>query len=572
MNEHEQLGTFERLVYSLESGERHDMLRQLAEISEQQQDATKPSKTVVDLDKDNSLSPEKRLLEEPFFVRLWFRLVAFLTSSSPSRAYSRYLVSVLGSRLGRTYGQFINPRQRLYVTAMHEALVSLDKVKAFFVALLASYENDKGSFYVVLASLMMEKTTGKLQSVSDPFKEPYDREPQRDIRAAILREIDVTLSAIAEDERLRMYQAAQAIEWMKSFCDISFDRMIMRFGILNGEERNCLIDSISEEMKHLANVLAGAGRIPLLMLEAMYLFSIQDQIDGSKFDLETECSQFVKRAAEFLSGIRLFKSTVPVTDCVRFTLNDVCWSPRPVEGGEDWFQLYKSAWRRQFDEKWSAWNRLHRKAMLEQRICSYLECESLPAIAYRPWEGMWLPLALKKELSFSFLKGFFSTVYAKKIMKPLKILLIEGDFYRRENLAEFTDAFSTLEHQEAMIQNLEIRLSPKGVTGEDFQIVRKEKMATVKGKARLENLMLGIEAEIAMMITKTVSAFRSIDLILAGVIGVVRGGPYETLVNMAAIQGKQNEKYRKELALVKSWLKNAIDIFSEIEIVEKEQQ
>ena len=60
-------------------------------------------------------------------------------------------------------------------------------------------------------------------------------------------------------------------------------------------------------------------------------------------------------------------------------------------------------------------------------------------------------------------------------------------------------------------------------------------MATVKGKARLENMMLTTDSETETIIGKAVTAFTSMDLILGGILDVVRAG-YETLVNLASIQ------------------------------------
>jgi len=189
---------------------------------------------------------------------------------------------------------------------------------------------------------------------------------------------------------------------------------------------------------------------------------------------------------------------------------------------------------------------------------------------YHPWEGMWLPLSLSRELTIAFLKGVFRKLYPAVIMKPLKVLLIEGDFYRRENLVEYTDAFSTLEHQQQVLDTFETRLSPKGDIGEGFELIQREKIATVKGKARLENLMLSIESEAEMIAGRVISAFRSMDAILGGVLNVVRGGPYETLINLASIQGKQNDKFRKDLAGVCQLMRDIIEILEEIQRIEKE--
>jgi hypothetical protein len=194
----------------------------------------------------------------------------------------------------------------------------------------------------------------------------------------------------------------------------------------------------------------------------------------------------------------------------------------------------------------------------------------MPDLVNAPWKNMWIPLVLRREVSFRFVKGIFKKIYPQVLMKPLKILLIEGDFYRRENLIEYTDAFSNLEHMAQTVDLFEARLSAKGDLGEVFVLLQKEKVATVRGKTRLENLMLTTNSETDMIIGKAISSFRSIDAILGGILSVVRGGPYETLVNLASIQGRANDKYRKDLAVVRQRIQEACQILEEAEVIERE--
>ncbi len=572
MQQNNAPGTFERLVISLESDERRDMLRHLAELSEIQQEELHTPPKSDRAAASYGVPAERHFLEQPFLVRFWYAVVGFFTSSSPTKAWANHLVNSLGRDLSRLYGSYIDIHQHSYINETYVALGTLHSVQEFFQRLLNAYDTDKGGLYVVMASLLMKETNEKLGKLANPFDQSWSEEQKRDLRTLRIRDMEAVFLGIPEDEKARMYIAAQAIEWMRAFTALPLDRMLARFGVVENLSRSCLIESLSEEFRTLTNVLAGAKRIPLLLLEGMYLFSVQEEIGNSKFDIDEECKTFVKDASRQLVSIKQFKASVPAADFVRFSLRDVNWRPEPVEGGEDWFLLFKNAWKRQFEEKWVDWNRLHRRAMLESRMRAYVGVSELPELTYHPWESMWMPLSLGRELTFRFLKGFFTAFYPAQIMKPLKILLIEGDFYRRENLAEYTDAFSTLEHQAQAIEIFENRLSAKGDFGEGFSFVQKEKMATVKGKARLENLMLGVESELGTMIARIQAAFRSVDMILGGILGVVRGAPYETLVNMASIQGKHNDRYRKELTAVQDFIRTASILVSEAEVVEREMQ
>jgi len=566
----DKLDTFERLVMTLESSERQDLLRQLADTTELHADSQKVNGDTDVLMGGREVSPDSKFIEQPLVVRLWFALISIFTAVTPVQAYASHLVSILGKKLARAYSLRIDARRRLYTAELYNDMVRFNEMQEFFSSLLGMYELNKGGFFIILSSLLMKKTSEGIAAVADPFVEPYDKAQTGDVRLSCLRQMDSVFMAIPEDERARMYQAAQGIEWMRRFCTVPLGRILLRFNVMSDLVKGCPIDSINEEMKSLVASLAEAKRVPVLMLEALFLFSAQDRMQEKDFNIEKECASFLSRASEYLINLRNFKATVPLADFVRFAGGDVSWQPVSVLGGEDWFILFKNAWKKRFDERWAEWSRLHRLAMLKKKIMDFLEISEMPSLQYRPWEGLWLSMSMRRELSFLFLKSFFARLYPMAIMKPLKILLIEGDFYRRENLAEFTDAFSILEHQQSLIDAFENRLSPKGDIGEGFALTLQEKMVTIKGKARLQGLMLTTDSDVEVLISRVMAAFQSLNLILGGVLEVVRGGSYETLSNMALIQGKQNELYRKELAGVKQLIREAIGILDEIEIIEKE--
>ncbi len=566
----DSLSTFERLVLTLGSSERQDMLRQLAESGEQKEDADVVSAGEGLPPAREILYSETRLQEESFLVRFWFSVVAFFSSITPTQAYARHLVSELGRDLSRNHGSFVDTTRRIYTETFLNEILKLKKAQEFFLQLLASYESDKGGFYLVIASLLIKDTDSAVAAAADPFIHPFDEDPKKDLRVSMTRAMDSAMSAMLESDRGKMYQAAGAIEWMKSFCNLPLDRIILRFGMIPGVSQSCSIDAISNEMQSLSNTLASGKRISVLLLEALFLFSVQNRLAEDKFDLETACREFVDKSVLFLSDIRNFKDRIPLPDFIRFTEGDVSWQPDIRGEGEDWFVLYRGAWKTRFDARWTEWNRLHRKAMLEKNACSFLGVSELPSLAYHPWEGLWIPLTLRREISVCFMKGLFSAVYPQAWMKPLKILLIDGDFYKRENLVEFTDAFSTLEHMRQVIETFEIRCSPKGDIGEGFALVQGERLATITGKARIDNLMLTLNSDAEQIVSLSVSAFRSVDAVLSGILAATRGGPYDTLLNLSTIQGKLNERYRRELSNVLQSVKDACAILADAEVVEKD--
>ena len=566
----EEMSTFERLVLTLASSERQELLNQIAESGEitryESQLSAIPEHPVID---DGSL-PQRTLSGESFFFRLWCKLRAFFTSTSVNLIYSGYLIKQLGKKIERTASPYVDIRRKFFTENFYTEIVKLKDMQAFFTSLLAAYENDKGGFYIILASLLMPDTYEQLATASDPFSVPWEQDSKSDIRLSMLRKMDSILSKVSEEERSTMYQSARSIEWIRFFCQLPLTKMLSRFAFQPGSNKTCMIDSLSSELVQLVDILSSAKNIPVLMLEALYLFSVQDEIEEKKFNFEKECRSFVSAATNHLSRIVQMKANIPFISLVRYTLRDISWQPSLKAEGEDWFALFRIAWKSRFEKRWSRWSRLHRKAMLERDICIFLGTTTIPTLAFRPWAGIWLVVSLYRELSLCFLKGVFTSCYPAEWLKPLKILLLEGEFYRRENLAEYTEAYSIMEHQQQIIEAFENRLSPKGDIGEGFTIVQRENIATVAGKTRIENLMLTINSEAEQIISMTVSAFRSIEQVLGGILSVDRGGPYETLINLASIQGKQNERYRKELEHIRQMVIDACRILSDAEELEKD--
>ncbi|ULQ60501.1 DUF5312 domain-containing protein [Brucepastera parasyntrophica] len=562
-----KMTTFEQLVRTLESAERQDMLRRLADITEVRTEETNIAGPVKKHEGHADSEGKQDLVSEPLLVRIWYFITAFFSSITPEQKYSKHLIRMLGKRLAKTDGQYIDVQKRLYSSAFFQELYTLNKAHGFFCSLMKIFENDEGNFYIVLASLMMKKTTEAIAATADPFVEPYDRETDKDVRAILLRGMNTAFQSVPDEEKNQMQLAAQAIEWLRKFCNFQMNHLLSLFTEIPGYGRGCLIETATEEMKNLAEVLNGAGKVPILLLEALFLFSVQEDAVNERFDMEKECANFIQTAVEQLSAIRQFKLRIPLVDFVRYSSEDLDWHPRSLDKGSEWFKLFKNAWRSRFEEKWAEWNRLYKGTLIRKQICAFLGIQELPSLQYHPWEGLWIPLNLHNELPLLFLKGLFTTVYPSVMMKPLKILMIEGEFYKRENLIEYTEAFNTLEHQKQDIANFESRLSPKGDIGGGFFLAHKDHLATMKAKARLENLMLTTENEAEMIVTRVLTAFHTILAILAGILDYSHTSPYDHLINLSSIQGNMNERYRKDLASVRQLIQDTCNLIQEIQAI-----
>ena len=77
--------------------------------------------------------------------------------------------------------------------------------------------------------------------------------------------------------------------------------------------------------------------------------------------------------------------------------------------------------------------------------------------------------------------------------------------------------------------------------------------------------MKSLETESAVILGQWCGSARSIQMILNGVISGVRNNRYDTISNLASIQGKNNSDFRKKMIEVQSGFITALEAIKELE-------
>ncbi|QEK01625.1 DUF5312 domain-containing protein [Treponema phagedenis] len=563
----QHLSTFDKLVETLSGEEAQQMLAKIKQaINTNEELQIAPSSTKSEILKSDFT--ESRLENEPFLFRLWLTLKAFFKSLPVESLYETSLLNRLGRALHAKYKDYINIRENSFKKGFYDGLKSLRKTQVFFDSLLTAYDNDKGDFYLLLSSFIAPEAHKKLMEESDPFTVQIGTESSANLRSDFLRRIDNAFSALTDDNKSQLYRAAQAIEWMKSFCDIPIEKMLLHFTISSDTEAVCPVILVQSELEKLACVLCYLKQIPEPVLQGLFFLKAQNKFENGTSDNSNAAVEFLEQAAIALSAVKKFAEAIPIVDFTRFCLKDLHWHPYSVAGAEEWFILFKNAWKKRFNEKWSLWTAEQKRFALKGQMLALLKKDHFEEMQYKPWEDIWYPLVFKRELSFVFLKNFFNSLYPSSIQPPLKIILVEGSFYRRENLAEFSEAFNALGQMKLKIAGFEEKLAPAGEIGGGFNAQKKEPVATIKNKETLETLIRTVDSEASILIESALNAFKSIDTILTGIVGGSKASIYATLVNWGAIQGNSNSAFRKNVEEAKRRLQTAVGLLIETENME----
>lgn len=559
--------TFDQLVKSLSTEETQQMLSSIrsgiSNVINESEQSLKTDVRVIKLKKPADFE------KESFFVKLLLAIKSFFKSVPIEVLYTDELIKRMGRSLKYIAKDYVNIGKGFYTNIFYERLRKLHIAQMLFSTLLATYNSSKGHFYMLLSSFCAPNCYEKLIRETNPFSIKPDSEVSSNIRTGFLRKIDAVFSIMTDEEKSEMYKSAQAVEWMKAFCDIQIDKMLLRFSSMENEEMVCQAITIRSEIELLAGILSSKKEINNNLLQALFLMQSEGNICDDKIN-KNDIEQFINNATEAIGNVTSFFKKIPLIDIVAYFKKDIDWVPNRVDGGEDWFIYFKQAWYERFNKNWSEWSYEQRKVNLTTQIIELLQIDSLESLNFSPWDNLWIDCTFKKEFLFLFYKSLFNSFYKEKILPTLKIILLNGSFYRNENLSEFTSSYNLLERRKFDFENYEKRLSPNGDIGISFSRIREEKTATLKNKNQIEALMRSVELEAKQLIDTTVEAFKSIETVLVGIIGGKRTSIYASLTNWASILGSQTSKFHADVNEVRKQIHLILDLNSMVEKLEIE--
>ncbi len=561
--------TFDQLVKSLSTEETQSLLNSIQAGMKGIKAETINAEDEPDFGKSKS-KKAVAFSEEPFLLRLWLSLKAFLRSIPIEALYGEQLLKRLSMYLKKVAGDYILINKGLYSNKFYESLKDLRKTQVFFSSILSAYDTSKGHFYLLLSSFTTPLTYDKLMKETDPFSVTLAGEVSPTMRTNFLRKIDAVFANLTDSEKSELYKSAQALEWMRAFCSLSLDKTLLQFSPVEGSDLVCPCLTIQPEIEMLSSILSSRKPIPQNLLQAMFLIASQEKMIDDKERLKGEANEFIKDAVQALQNIKEFYIAVPIADITRYMKKDIHWQPYKIEGGEDWFIYFKQAWYERFNQKWQKWSYEQKQYNLKMKMLNFLKVDNLEGIQFFPWKNLWLKCMFKKELAYAFLKTFLMHFYEEKLASTLRIILVEGSFYKRENLNEYTTSYNVLQHRKGEFQNYEKRLSPTGDIGLAFAKIREEKTASLKNKNKIEGLMKSVESEAKQIILSTIEALKSLDTILTGIVSGGQSSIYASLANWTNIQGVKNAQFRENVMIVKGQIHTIVDLYTVAEKLETE--
>lgn len=558
--------SFDALVSGLSETERVTML-------EKMKAAGTDNSSLAVSDSSESAPPvpvEEQIKQEPFLFRVFLWIKSIFANTSMQVLYNEHRIAQIARSVEKNSPNLMDSKRNMLMSGFYDKLVELKFSADFFRPYMLLSEADENSFLVFLGSLIMSDIEEQMNESVDPYSLPFENGQKPEQRMNLLRRMDEILNSIPTARRNYMYEAVRSYEWLKQFSKLPFERFISLFSTVVEKNYSCAFSTLENEVSVFAKILCNGVKIYEEVLEALYLFS-RKGTSGRSLDSMDEVAEkaadFMEKSKSQISMMRMFINTVPLKSIARIIYSDAAWVPENFTGGEDWYVRYKNHWRRLFEEKWKSWGIDCKKEQLKQGLERNFGLENFPLLPERPWALLWGGMPFRYELTAGFLNWYMKEKFPEYEL-PLKTIMLEGDFIKKENRAEFNDSFNKLIQVSVDLQTLNRVLSSGGEYGMIFNKLHNENLRSLQAHSKIESIIRGVESDVRSMILSFCDACRTLENCFTGIFLEKTDSRYDALTNLARLGGKNNDIFVKKLEEARRSISDCYALIRELEPID----
>ncbi|MDR1127794.1 MAG: DUF5312 domain-containing protein [Treponema sp.] len=536
----EEAGIMSRLVSNLSLAERKDLLEKLKSLSLISKDPLYQDTDDLNLDED----AERRFSKLSIFLRIWYYILGLFKSQTPIAVFKNRELVKLGKETEARAAGFYSASGYL-LPQFYEAVGKLKANSRFFYSALdTGFSRDKGAFYGFLGSLEMEEIHSRLVSETDPaiIADKHPELSESALRQLAQREFEEAILAISEEQRNRMYANARSLTCLRELSSFLYDRFIMAFTNNAGfGGMACKAAIVRDALISLNNILFSLKECPSMsLLESLFVFILQEQGAGAD-TIQSETQKLLTQAEISIAAIRDFNRKIPLALIARLAARDISLAPKAVSGGEDWFQLYRDHWKRHIDSVFFAYFGNRRRRKLQKTCEDFFQGAEPKFLENAESETKPDGLPVLYAASLGFLLTFHSGVFMTALNPFLRLVLIDGEFCKKDNRLEYTENYNEIIKLDDVIKRFDENLSPRGEWGKRYAQAKKEISALTAKRRKIQIIQEEINEQAGSIIEGSGIAMNGMAKVLNGITDKEADSNYGTLSNLAQLNGKGTE-------------------------------
>lgn len=556
--------TFETLALELSPSERSELLGRL------QRGFTVSTEPLYDhsLEHHATIDYGVAYRELGFFVRLMISVQSLLGHGSKEELVRTRFVRDISRGVETKFPGLIDSKRRVLNEAFYRELTSMRGAARYFYDILdRTLEKNRPAFYAFFASLELEAVHTELSIETDPYiyAERNSQASESDVRVAITQALDAAISKIGDEERRSLYREVKNLHVLKRLSGFLFDRFLGSFQTNKAGLKELSMYAAIEQLGDLVSTLSSLDQPPSAkLMEAIIGFALNDEVGREGFDLEEAAARELASAERALAVIREFNASVPLEDILRIANDDPNWQCSMCGGGEDWFTIFKSYWKDRVDRRFQRFSAERRVALLESEIQALVGKDPPGWFVNLSESGTDSTPPLRFAKALRFLEAFYHHAFLGDINKPLKTILLDGEFYKRDNRMDFTDAYNEILQTGDALKRLDARLSPNGELGAAYALAQSEMASTQIKRRKIESAIKAAETESEALLARSGDAMARLNEILKAILSREARGRYDSLSNFSSIDGRANKDFQRSLESAKDKLERAKYLLGEL--------
>jgi hypothetical protein len=562
-------GNLNQLVSELSLEERARLLEKLKSQSSSQD---------IPMYEENAVEPEieignrYRLL--PWYYRIWYCILAIFNNREPLKLYEDSFMAAVAHSIEKKAPGFYNFNRDVLLPRFMEMLIYLrDASRFFYAALDASLNRDKGGLLVFLGSLEMPELHKRIVEETPPaaIMEKFPDITNAELRQKAHRIMEEIASGISGDQRGAMYLNTRSLNCLKQLSAFPYDKMILAFNYDTAYQGNiCQAAAIRDQLLALNNILFSMRAPPAMtLLESLFVFVLSEREgEGTALNVQTEMKNLLLRAETSLEAIRDFNRQVPLTQLLRCIFRNMNISPQNIGGGEDWFSSYKEHWKVLIDEKVFAFIKTRRQREMQDSFRSFFRGKSIQMMANAESETNPSGLPLKGAFALSFLRTFSVVVFGGEISETLRPIMLDGDFIRKENRAEYTECYNHFVKLPELINRLDQNISTTGDYGKRYHQAKDEMTALPVKRRKIQIILNETTVAAERILDQSKDSLNGLIKVLNGI--AAKNDKYDTLSNVTEML--KDPTFFDRISNCIDQLKLALKLLDDIDTIETGQQ
>jgi hypothetical protein len=344
-----------------------------------------------------------------------------------------------------------------------------------------------------------------------------------------------------------------------------FDRVLLAFDSSIGMQ-TCPVGMVRELLVELNNILFSLKEPPTLaLLESLFIFLLQEKKDEPGGDVNNKIRSLLAGAEDAIAAIRNFNKTVPLTKILRCACRDMSFAPHQISGGEDWFQVYCEHWKRQTESGIADFTRKRKHREVFNAFRHFFKGADLKALDNAVSDSNPNGVPAPETFTLSFLQTFHSEVFIPVINIFLRPILIDGEFFKKENRAEFTIAYNDIMKMEDDIKKFDLSIAPNGDYGKRYIQARDDLSSLPVKRRKIQAVLEDASRDAGGIISRTRNAAVTMINVLGGILKKEAGGKYDTLSNLDKIAGKNPEVFLDGVAESVRQFQETLQILKDID-------